>query len=56
MRKREYNIKMNLKENGWKIFGFYLSGHLGLCEYSNELYGSIKSRDFFDWLNVMSAF
>jgi hypothetical protein len=43
---------MDRREIGWECMDWI---HLGSCEYSNDLYGSIKGGEFLDWLNVLSA-
>jgi hypothetical protein len=54
MHRWQYNIKIDLKENGREgVDWIHLrTGTNGApFEYGNELSGSIKGREFFDWLS-----
>jgi hypothetical protein len=42
-------IRMNLRETGWKgVDWIYL---VVSCEHSYETFGSIRSKEFLDWLS-----
>ena len=55
-RRKEDNIKMDLRELGWR-HGLDQSGSgqgqvAGCCEYGDEPSGSIKCREFFEYLRT----
>jgi hypothetical protein len=44
------NIRMDLREIGWKLWTGFIWIRIGVNEHGNETLGSIKGKEF-DWLS-----